>query len=51
MESLSRQAPRVSRRNKTGAFPGLLQKANPKPGGDYPHKTPIEHKIGSAIKA
>ncbi|WP_186008750.1 hypothetical protein [Planococcus maritimus] len=51
MESLSRQAPRVSRRNKTSAFPGLLQKANPKPGGDYPHEAPIEHKTDAAIKA
>jgi len=35
MISLSRRAPRVSRRNKTDALSGLLQEVNPKHGGGY----------------
>ncbi|MFP3356216.1 hypothetical protein R0K17_02540 [Planococcus sp. SIMBA_143] len=41
-KSPSHLASRVSRRRKTGAFPGLRLKANPKQGGDYEREARIE---------
>ena len=50
VKSLSRPAPRVSRRSKTGVLPGLVPKANPKHGGGYSDDTLIEYRNNSTVK-
>ena len=50
VKSLSRPAPRVSRRSKTGVLPGLVPKANPRHGGGYSDDTLIEYRNNSTVK-